>query len=314
MFYCFISAVPILALVRTAATLLNTPANYVYAGVESICTDSVVRKTCSRVLSLLLFGVGWLLLLASLQPFLGGLELSTEKLVIPSSSVSDAYLLFSRYHVTNSYGLFRRMTGVGGRTELVIQGSLDGKNWRDYELPYKPQNFDKRPQFNAPHQPRLDWQMWFAALGSLNENVWIVNLVNRLFYNSPSVLTLFQNNPFEDQPPDHIRMQYYLTNFTTIESHPWAGEQLSFPEAVSKAWNTPNPNWWTGKYVVDWLPRITQSDKKLNKLWKKWQLPDPDEMRLLPPAVHPLHYFPVVDACLGILAVKVLRGLFRAFF
>ena len=32
----------------------------------------------------------------------------------------------------------------------------------------------------APHQPRLDWQMWFAALGSYQHDPWIIHLMYRL--------------------------------------------------------------------------------------------------------------------------------------
>lgn len=31
--------------------------------------------------------------------------------------------------LTSSYGLFRRMTGVGGRPEVVLEGSYDGRQW-----------------------------------------------------------------------------------------------------------------------------------------------------------------------------------------
>mmetsp|Transcript_19269 Transcript_19269/g.35355 ORF Transcript_19269/g.35355 Transcript_19269/m.35355 type:complete len:534 (+) Transcript_19269:1676-3277(+) len=312
LFYGFISLVPYLALLRAAASIADTSPKY--DSWKAVEAESVISKSLSLGVSLVLFGVSALVLLASFQPFLYGLDLSSDKLLLPSESTANSYRLFSRYHLTSSYGLFRRMTGVGGRPELVIQGSLDGRSWRDYQLPYKPQSSDKMPKFNLPHQPRLDWQMWFAALGSINENVWMVNLINRLFYNSPSVMTLFEVNPFAEEPPEHIRMQYYLLNFTTIDSHPWAGETVPFTEAVVNAWYDESPEWWIGKYVVDWLPRLTQSGKKLDKLWKKWQLPDPDEMVKSPPEVHPMHFIPVIEICLGLLAVSAVSGLFKAFY
>lgn len=326
-FHFAVSCVPILALIRLSAVLINTTPSYVFESPSQLRADGrkdgvdageghnikgeLWRKVCRTVCSLVLFSVSWLLLLASLQPFYSGLDLSTEKLSLYQNAVPDSYRLLSRYHVTNSYGLFRRMTGVGGRPELIIQGSSDGKTWQDYELPYKPQKADQRALFNVPHQPRLDWQMWFAALGSLNENVWVVNLINRLFSNSPSVMTLFKTNPFEEEPPEHIRIQYYLLNFTTIDSHPWAEEQLPFLEAVSKAHEEASPYYWTGKYVVDWLPRLTQSGHKLDKLWTKWRLPNPDVMKTAPHPVHPLHYWPLVDCCLGLLVLWAVQRTYR---
>ena len=38
-------------------------------------------------------------------------------------------------------------------------------------------------RYIVPHQPRLDWQMWFAALGSYQHNPWLLNLVYRLLMN-----------------------------------------------------------------------------------------------------------------------------------
>ncbi len=84
-------------------------------------------------------------------------------------------------HLISSYGLFRRMTGVGGRPEVIIEGSdsLNGP-WKEYHFMYKPGNLSQAPQFVLPHQPRLDWQMWFAALGSYEHNPWFISLLYRL--------------------------------------------------------------------------------------------------------------------------------------
>ena len=68
----------------------------------------------------------------------------------------------------NSYGLFRRMTGVDARPEVILEGSRDGKEWAEYSFKYKPGDVWRQPPIVAPHQPRLDWQMWFAALGTMH--------------------------------------------------------------------------------------------------------------------------------------------------
>jgi hypothetical protein len=62
----------------------------------------------------------------------------------------------------NSYGLFRVMTTT--RPEIIIEGSLDGKNWRPYEFRWKPTDPTQSPKFAGPHMPRIDWQMWFEGL------------------------------------------------------------------------------------------------------------------------------------------------------
>ena len=83
----------------------------------------------------------------------------------------------------NSYGLFAVMTT--SRTEIIIEGSDDGVTWRAYEFKYKPGDVKRRPGFVEPHQPRLDWQMWFAALGAYRQNPWLVNCCLRLLQARP---------------------------------------------------------------------------------------------------------------------------------
>lgn len=45
---------------------------------------------------------------------------------------------------------------------------------------YKPGNLSAPPPVVTPHQPRLDWQMWFAALGTHTQAPWFTSLINRL--------------------------------------------------------------------------------------------------------------------------------------
>lgn len=52
-------------------------------------------------------------------------------------AVRQAHELVDRYQLVNSYGLFRRMTGVGGRPEVVIEGSHDGVIWTVSVAAYK---------------------------------------------------------------------------------------------------------------------------------------------------------------------------------
>ncbi|MBW2551513.1 MAG: lipase maturation factor family protein [Deltaproteobacteria bacterium] len=107
----------------------------------------------------------------------------------------------------NNYGLFAVMTTE--RPEISIEGTLDGKIWKPYVFRYKPGPLDRAPVWTAPHQPRLDWQMWFAALGDYRRNTWLGNLMTRLLQDEPSVLALIGENPFEDAPPKQIRAVIY---------------------------------------------------------------------------------------------------------
>src|SRR5205085_4178585 len=91
------------------------------------------------------------------------------------------------------------------RPEIIVEGSVDGKEWQAYEFKWKPGDVNRRPCFIAPHQPRLDWQMWFAALGFYPNNPWFHHFLERLREGSPDVLSLLKTNPFPDQPPRFIR-------------------------------------------------------------------------------------------------------------
>ncbi len=117
------------------------------------------------------------------------------------------------FRISNGYGLFRVMTKT--RPEIVIEGSPDGIDWVPYALKWKPGDLKDAPRWVAPHQPRLDWQMWFAALGSPRENRWFTSLMERLLQNSPSVIGLTRRNPFPEKPPRYVRAILYQYNFTT---------------------------------------------------------------------------------------------------
>jgi predicted DCC family thiol-disulfide oxidoreductase YuxK len=129
----------------------------------------------------------------------------------------------SPWFIVNPYGLFAVMTTT--RPEIVIEGSADGAVWREYVFRYKPGPLSRPALWNIPHQPRLDWQMWFAALGSVRENPWIIGLMWRLLEGSPSVLALLDSNPFAEGPPKYVRAQLYDYRFadrrTRALTHQW---------------------------------------------------------------------------------------------
>ena len=116
------------------------------------------------------------------------------------------------FRLVNSYGLFAVMTTE--RPEIVVEGSDDGVHWRAYEFKWKPGEVNQRPRFVAPHQPRLDWQMWFAALSYYPGTPWFGPLLNRLLRNSPDVLALLRKSPFPDKPPRFVRAALYAYRFT----------------------------------------------------------------------------------------------------
>lgn len=138
---------------------------------------------------------------------------ATLQLPIPwPSPVIGLNRLFAPFKVANYYGLFAIMTT--GRLEIVMEGSQDGENWSAYEFKYKPGDPKGPPRFVAPHQPRVDWQMWFAALSDYRRQNWFTNFCVRMLEGSPEVLRLLRTNPFPDAPPRFLRAAAYRYHFT----------------------------------------------------------------------------------------------------
>jgi hypothetical protein len=153
------------------------------------------------------------------------------------SPVTSVYQWLSPFRSINSYGLFAVMTK--DRPEIIVEASNDGRDWKEYEFPHKPGDLQRRPSFVAPHQPRLDWQMWFAALGNVRQNPWFVNFCVRLLQGSPEVLALLEKNPFPDQPPKYVRAKVYDYQFTSKEERRRTGA------------------WWRRERKGEYLPPIS---------------------------------------------------------
>ena len=121
------------------------------------------------------------------------------------------------FRSVNGYGLFRTMTTE--RPEIVVEGSADGVSWTEYPFKWKVGDPDRAPGFVQPHMPRLDWQMWFAALGPRREAHWLLPLAQHLLDPSPSpaVLALLDDNPFAGEPPRFVRLVLYDYRFTTSD-------------------------------------------------------------------------------------------------
>ena len=149
------------------------------------------------------------------------------------------------FRSVNGYGLFAVMTIE--RPEIVLEGSDDGEEWKPYAFPWKPGDPTRRPRFVAPHQPRLDWQMWFAALQGYGESPWLEGLEARVLEGSPPVLRLFSGNPFPDHPPRYLRTMLYDYRFTDFAERRatgawWRREARGpFGPVLSKPRSAPGP-------------------------------------------------------------------------
>jgi hypothetical protein len=149
-----------------------------------------------------------LLIVLSVVPPLRALNRETKWLG-PLDQVYDGVWPF---RTVNHYGLFAVVTTR--RPEIVIEGSVDGETWLEYEFPYKPGDPRRAPQIVAPHQPRVDWQLWLAALSDVDRQAWFLSLEKRLLEGSPPVLSLLDRNPFPRAPPRFLRAIVYEYRFT----------------------------------------------------------------------------------------------------
>lgn len=129
--------------------------------------------------------------------------------------------LASNWGIVNAYGPFAVMTTE--RREIIVEGSRDGIDWLAYEFPYKPGNQFRPLTWNIPHQPRLDWQMWFAALGDPRRNHWLAAFLRRLKEGSRPVIGLLADNPFPEAPPRYLRLSIYRYEFTTPGERGYSG-------------------------------------------------------------------------------------------
>lgn len=157
-----------------------------------------------------------------------------------SRMLGSLYARAESFRIVNGYGLFRVMTK--DRREIVIEGSADGIDWQPYEFRWKPGDVMRAPGWCAPHQPRLDWQMWFAALGSYRQNPWFVQTVIALLHGKPEVAALFERNPFPRDPPRYVRAAFFRYRFTAAEEHRQTGA------------------WWKRQQLGEYLPSVSLED------------------------------------------------------
>lgn len=147
------------------------------------------------------------------------------------------------FHMVNSYGLFAVMTTT--RPEISVEGSDDGVIWKSYTFSYKPGPLNRPPPIVAPFQPRLDWQMWFASLGSPSDSPWFFKFVHRLLEGSPDVVRLLEHDPFRGKPPKFVRANLFDYQFTSMEEFQKTG------------------NWWKRSPAGVFIPPVSKDNFRL---------------------------------------------------
>lgn len=162
----------------------------------------------------------------------------------PKLVLSQWLAWFSPFHIVNRYGLFAIMTKE--RYEIIVEGSEDGKNWKEYLCWYKPSEVTRRPRRISPYQPRLDWQMWFLPFDDFESETWFHQFLYHLLKGTPEVLKLIRYNPFPNQPPRYIRALMYDYRFSTKQQKKELG------------W------WWQRDFMGIFSPIMTLRTKQPN--------------------------------------------------
>jgi hypothetical protein len=135
--------------------------------------------------------------------------------------------VYNRFHFVGTYGAFGSITRQ--RYEIVVEGTEDtvltqSTKWCEYEFKGKPGDCSKLPPQIAPYHLRLDWLMWFAAMGSYQRHPWFVHLVAKLLLGDRGVLSLLKLNPFPDKPPHFVRALLYEYKFSSPEVNEKTGQ------------------------------------------------------------------------------------------
>jgi hypothetical protein len=177
------------------------------------------------------WAIAALIALLSIQPVL---NLFSSQQIMNTS--------FNALALVNTYGAF----GAVGkeRFNVVFEGTDSptadaNAHWKPYLYKGLPVATDRRPPQVAPYQLRLDWQMWFAAMGSPEEYPWTLHLVWKLLHNDAGALSLFAGNPFPEKPPRFIRAVWYRYKFLPPNE---AG------------------HWWEREALGAWLPPLSADD------------------------------------------------------
>jgi len=194
----------------------------------------------SRPFKVVSWALAALVAVLSFQPILN--------LVSPGQVMNTSFIPLD---LVNTYGAF----GSVGRERLnvVFEGTDsphpdDKALWKEYPYRFQPVALDRRPLQVAPYQPRLDWQMWFAAMEGPNQYPWTLHLVWKLLNNDPRALSLLGPNPFPEKPPRYIRAIRYRYHFAQG--------------------GNPQGNWWVRDNLGPWLPPLSVSNPDLLKFLK----------------------------------------------
>jgi len=157
---------------------------------------------------------------------------------------------FNTLHLVGTYGAFGGITRL--RYEVIVEGCNDSDyrtgQWKEYEFKGKPGDIMRMPPQIAPYHLRLDWLMWFAAMGQYYQYPWFVHFAAKLLEGDPPTLSLLRGNPFPGHPPKYIRALLYQYDFATPEEHRRTGQ------------------WWRRELAGNWFPVVSLDEPEFQRV------------------------------------------------
>lgn len=231
-------AAAIIGFASLALTILYSLSDVLFNNqTSSSKLGGLISVIIHTALALTLFG-------ASVVPLT---SLHAKSNMTTDTSLHTFYNRLHKLHAVNQYNLFGPMVGSDGRKEIILEGAdnIDGP-WKEYSFLYKPGNVNHSLPFIAPHTPRLDWQMYWAAYSTYEKQPWLLSLAHRLLNGRQEVLALLDRNhsPFVDKPPKYIRAILYKYTYTN--------------------WNQRSqPTWWTRQKIGEYFPTYAKDSPAL---------------------------------------------------
>ncbi|MDB4970047.1 MAG: putative integral rane protein [Myxococcales bacterium] len=143
--------------------------------------------------------------------------------------------LYAPWRLVNTYHLFGHITRA--RIEPELQTSDDGTTWVAHDFRHKAGDPARRPDWVAPHQPRVDFQLWFYGLSyRAGTPEYVATLVERLCKEPAAVQSLFRAPlPAHPKAARLVFFQYHFTNAAERRATGawWKREPIDVTETVS---------------------------------------------------------------------------------
>lgn len=199
--------------------------NYITIVITFSCLDDAILKRLVpyfKIPDQMKMSHARLAVLICLSALIGFLSINPARNLLASGQIMNSS--FDPFNLVNTYGAFGSITRT--RNEIILEGTSEREvtpetKWLAYEFRCKPGNINRMPCVVSPYHYKIDWQMWFAAMNTADDNPWLFPFIYRLLTGESAVTKLLVHNPFEKLPPKYIRARLFKYQFTGIGERGW---------------------------------------------------------------------------------------------